>query len=497
MSFNTQQLVSATLDLFGGYCSEMNPADLPDGASPWCQDVEFSPGSVFTRRGLGGGVFSTLVSGNVNYLKSYETSSTDTVTLVLDSTGALWVEDLNFPGVLSLLDHLLPGSRCKSSTWSGTEYMAFSNGQWGTDIPRQYDGTYFDRVSQDGPGAAPNASDEKNSYTVAPSSGGVFQYAANNIVSITPAAGNLVTLVISGSFPPSLAVNDGITIAGTSTVYDASWTVTEIDGASQLVFLCGATNPPALAGGGTVTTAITTVVTTMPNSFVPGQLVLLSDPTVSAYDGEWTIRQIINTTTFVVSVGASNLAAAGGGAVSAAGLISAGQHQLTVMFLTRKGYVTAPATPTFWQSGGNLRVVVTNIPIGPANVVARILAFTPANSDFFSYVPVPTTGSDAMVIPDNTTTSVTLDFSDVTLQAATAIDIAGNNLFDLVTLGPCLGVTSYADRLFWWGELNKVQNFVNMSFDGGFQNSFAPLGWLQDEIYGAGGVQFGDSVNPS
>lgn len=39
-------------DTMGGLCTNANPSDLPEGASPWAQDVDYVIGSVFTRPGL-------------------------------------------------------------------------------------------------------------------------------------------------------------------------------------------------------------------------------------------------------------------------------------------------------------------------------------------------------------------------------------------------------------------------------------------------------------
>ena len=46
----------------------------------------------------------------------------------------------------------------------------------------------------------------------------------------------------------------------------------------------------------------------------------------------------------------------------------------------------------------------------------------------------------------------------------------------------------YASRLFWWGERNKLNNFLNLTFDGGWASSGpdTPLGWTLDPTYGAG-----------
>src|SRR6266852_5847790 len=39
------------LTVFGGAVTEMAPSDLPEGASPFNQDCDFLPGSVFSRGG--------------------------------------------------------------------------------------------------------------------------------------------------------------------------------------------------------------------------------------------------------------------------------------------------------------------------------------------------------------------------------------------------------------------------------------------------------------
>src|SRR6266852_6629393 len=92
-----------------------------------------------------------------------------------------------------------------------------------------------------------------------------------------------------------------------------------------------------------------------------------------------------------------------------------------------------------------------------------------------------------MVINDNTTTTAVVDFSDAILLAATNAD----NLFRLVELGDCAGVIDYAERLFWWGERNKMNNWVNLGFDGGFTGPALPhypLGWTPDGTFAPGGT---------
>ncbi len=172
--------------------------------------------------------------------------------------------------------------------------------------------------------------------------------------------------------------------------------------------------------------------------------------------------------------------------------ISAGVHQVAVLFKTRQGYLTQPSPPVSWTAAGGRRVVLGGIPLalGDQNVNdgTDALMFTASGGDSFFY----TTGlanTPTMVIPDNTTTSVTLDFSDTVLLAGSS----GDSLFRLVELGECVGVIGYSSRLFWWGERNKAENFANLSFDGGW-SGHTPLGWVTDITSGAGGLRDFSSI---
>src|SRR6185312_2301381 len=67
--------------------------------------------------------------------------------------------------------------------------------------------------------------------------------------------------------------------------------------------------------------------------------------------------------------------------------------------------------------------------------------------------------------------------------------------FNLVELGEVAGFVGYASRLFSWGERAKVDNFLNLTFDGGFPFvGIAPLGWLADPVNGAGGQETSQAV---
>ena len=161
------------------------------------------------------------------------------------------------------------------------------------------------------------------------------------------------------------------------------------------------------------------------------------------------------------------------------GSIVAGVHQCVVVFVTRQGYWTAPSPPVSWTTPGGFTVSLTNIPTGPSNVVQRLLAFTASGGASFYHVPA------TMVINDNTTTSLTVDFTDTILLSGTSMDY----LFSRIELPEQPGVIDYAERLFWWGERAQMDNWRNLGFDGGWDASGngRPLGWQRDPSFGPGG----------
>ncbi len=193
-----------------------------------------------------------------------------------------------------------------------------------------------------------------------------------------------------------------------------------------------------------------------------------------------------------------------GGTIATSGVMGVGTRQCVCIFQTRNGALTAPSPfIQFNITGSASAIVVSSIPIGPPNVTARILAFTGANGGNFFWIPQPVTVTTngqqvtypATIINDNVTTQVTLSFPDAVLLAGDAIDVAGNNLFEQEELGSCVGFLSYSDRLIAWQEQNKIQNLLNLSFDGGIgvlssaiqgTTTTYPLGWTVDPTNGGG-----------
>lgn len=230
---------------------------------------------------------------------------------------------------------------------------------------------------------------------------------------------------------------------------------------------------------------------------------------------------VINGTLFTFDPG-SIIGSGTGGSIVVAGGLASGQRQVVLMFLTNNGQLTQAAPPvTFSLNLGANSLIANNVLIGPPNVVARVLAFTNAGASnvpgaFFYYIPenVQVTSPlnanqkityNATIIHDNTSTSATFTFTDAVLLNSTEIDITGANQFNIRELGSSLGVIEYSNRIFAWGEQSKVQNFINLSFDGGnigqafigggpvfgggsgTVNQVYPAGWTVDSTYGGGG----------
>lgn len=478
----------APLEIFGGLVTDMSPADLPHGVSPDCQDVVFNNGGVATRPGLQT-LFGPL-AGNptVNYVKTYETLNATLRTLALDSNGVLYKETT--PGTLGgIASGLTPNSYANSTTLFGREYLAISDGKTGTDLPRQYDDTNFDRVSQSGPGAGPTVVDENVIVSVAASPTGATQPAAISIVaSPNGAAQNGFLVTITTSAAHGLSAGQSVTISGVSiSGYNGTFSVVSIISTFQFTYIAGASGLAA-SGGGTSASATATIQTTTSHGFVAGQLVTTAGIGIAGYNGTFQVTAVPDATHFSFTAATGGLAASGTGTAAAAGNIPAGVHQVCVIFQTRQGYLTQPSPATKWTASGGKRAVVGNIPIGPSNVVARILCFTGTGGASFFYTTNNTTlFSGNMVVGDNTTVSVVVDFSDAILLSGTNVD----NLFPLIELSDSAGVIDYAQRLFWWGERNKLNNWVNLGFDGGFTGpSFPhyPLGWTPDIVFAPGGT---------
>jgi hypothetical protein len=480
--------VDAPIEIFGGLVTDMSPADLPHGVSPDCQDVYYSNGGVTTRPGLQA-LFGPL-PGNpaVNYIKTYIIPNGTLRTLAMDSNGLLYKELT--PGTFTqIAGGLATDSYANSTTLFGREYLATSDGATGNDLPRQYDDSNLDRVSQAGPGAAPTVVDENAIVGIVASPTGATQPSGTSIVASPNGVtqnGFLVTITTTAAH--GLAVGQTVTVAGVSvTSYNGTFPVLGVPSSTQFTYVAGVAGL-ANSGGGTAASATVTIQTSIAHGMSVGQLATIAGVGVTGYNGTFAITTVPDATHFTYVAATGGLAVSGGGTAAAAGNIAAGAHQVCVIFKTRQGYLSKPGPAATWTASGAKRAVVTNIPTGPSNVVGRILCFTGANGASFYYVGAGTTlFSGNMVISDNTTTSLLVDFSDAVLLAGTNVD----DMFRLIELGDCAGVIDYSQRLFWWGERNKMNNWINLGFDGGFTGPIlphCPLGWTPDPTFAPGGT---------
>jgi len=334
---------------------------------------------------------------------------------------------------------------------------------------------------------------------------------------------------------PGLTVGNIVTIAGTSvTDYNTSWPISQaINSASMAITNTSVTggvatfNYSVISGANPATGQLVTITGT---NNADGQLNLVNATIASSTGG--------STGSFTVAVSAPDASSvpesgqattAGtifafdpglntvgtgtspifgdstGGTLTftgaAAQLIGPGTRQGTVFFITRNGYYTAPGPPvTFTCPDNTTAILASQIPIGPPNVVARGIAFTEAGQNGvpganFYTIPTPVTyivqnvsyTATSLIINDNTSTSASFFFTDSVLLNAQAIDVYGYNLFNQIEIGNPGWITAYSDRNFYGLCQNKVQNFNNLSFDGGYLpgGQILPLGWSSPDIYGS------------
>lgn len=447
---------------------------------------------------------------SVNGLKSYLTPTLGKNLMVWDSLGNLWAE--NPQGTLNLINSRpYQNLFYEAVTLFGRDYEAYFNNLGGFDIPRQYDATNWDRVSQVGPGDAPSFVEEVASVALPASPGGLSNSGAMNTVASPNGLmqqGNVTTVSVVNLFS-TVRVGDSVIIAGAGVGgYNGTWTIAAVDyNANQFQFVSNVTGLAA-SGNGTVTSSMT-IVAVSPGllglTTGTNPLVTIAGAGIAGYNGTWPVRAIQGGVNFIVAVTTAGLAASGNGTVSISGNIAAGLHQGTVAFITRQGLITMPAVPpSSFTATGNRRVLISNIATGPPNIVARLLMFTPvitppATTGSFYSLPNGTTQlqTSVMLINDNTSTSFAVDFTDAILISG----FSANYLFTQLELGEVACSLGYNSRLLHLGERNRQANLVNMSFDGGFGSlitgtTVSSSGPNSPTASGNGGAGFQPWVNP-
>ena len=405
------QLVDVPLSLFGGMHTGVAPSDLPEGLSPDNQDWAYVPGEGFSRPGLSR-IYSPSDDGRaILYEKTYIQQNGNVITLFLDSAGKINIEDVtNAPGVFASPVAVTPGSYAQSASAFGREYIAFSDllsGQW---PPLQYNGTSFERVTQDGPGYALTVSNVAPPTATIQNTGPGAVY---NIVSLTPSDpvvheryNRIIqdyvtwtvygTLTITTTAPNGLAVGNVFSIAGANpSTFNSSGKVVQTVISPTAFKIAYGSQSSAGGTGGTITIQnpslirynnVVTAITALPHSFQPGWQVQVQIPNVTIGGGIVTINRDGNG---IVTVG---MAAAHGLAsqsmVAVVGVVSSGQSFNGIFQVAS---VPSPSSFTYAQGG--------IAEAGAAGNVQDIFAVTA----FIQSTPSPTTFTYANIGPNDLT----------------------------------------------------------------------------------------------
>lgn len=334
---------------------------------------------------------------------------------------------------------------------------------------------------------------------------------------------------------PNLEVGDQFTPTGTGggppAGYDSTWTVLTTPNASQMEI----TSTALIGNTATYGFVLQTGVNPVPGQAVTVTLTLNGNGIFNVTNG---IITSVTAGSFSITLNSPDIPSApetgagivlgtiftfdaftivgdkSGGTVVTTGVIGQGIRKCCYSYLTDNGYITQPSpVTTFNVTLGASTIAVANLSTGPSNVVARIVFFTAGNGSNFYFIAVDvpiinaqgvTVNNTATKVNDNTTTNAIFSFSDGVLlgtaETGGSVDVQGNNIFETPELGSCVGLIPYAGRVFAIGEQNKVDNFLNWSFDGGIGviqstaaagggpgiNQLYPDGWLLDTAFGNG-----------
>jgi hypothetical protein len=325
----------------------------------------------------------------------------------------------------------------------------------------------------------------------------------------TPSAGSCTctesgsTVTVSCPSAHPFGVGDTALIGNMSIdSYNGLQIVTSVPNSTSFTFTATLTGL-AVGLGGTVSPICATCTTSTPHGLLVDDGVVVAGNSEVKYNnnnndtlavvinpGQWIVSAILDDYNFQFNALENAGDVGSGGILSCGGMSAPGIHKACVFYEYEDGSLSAPSPLTQFNSSGNTKVTVWNLPLGTPNTVARCVAFSASGGSNFFYLPTDIIGTQSTLggvsmpaligtstrVPDNTTLNVTFDFSDASLLAATAIDIPGNNLFSQVTIAPCQGVIEYADRLFVYNEYNKVQNLLGMSLSAGYSPA-TPPGW--------------------
>lgn len=320
---------------------------------------------------------------------------------------------------------------------------------------------------------------------------GIFNVTNCSIATVTPnnsTALNLTSVNASGVYVGTITDGAGNTFAGNRfTILGFS------NAANNGTFLCLASTSTTLTLQN-INSVVETHPATATQSSGTGVFTITGFPAVAITTAPETGQAETSGTQFTFEPGLSVVGSttsaiygnAGAGGIvtvsTSSTSIGAGPRAAVVFFTTRNGLNTACSAPVTFTVGNSANyILASNIPVGPPNVVSRTIAFTGAGSEGqpgpnYYYIAAPVTYTlfgqvynyTSTVISDNTTTSAKFNFVDGILLSGIEIDVNGNNIFNQIELGSSAWTIAYSSRLFFGMEQNKVLNFTNLTFDGGY-----------------------------
>jgi hypothetical protein len=345
-----RNMVDVAIDVFGGYCPAIVPANLPPGAANIAQDVMFPQAGVRTRGGLGAGVAfggAEIPAGaSINGMKTFLTSTGGRDLMIWDSLGDMFVE--NPQGTLNLINSRpYQNLFYESQTLFSREYQAFFNSLGGFDIPRQYDGTNWDRVSQVGPGISPTASD--NCFALL----SISRAADTGVITVGLDAPSTAGFAKGGSATISGVTADA-SLNGSFPIYAATYS-----GGTWALLLWGTAGAYAISAisreSGTVTATLEETAV-IPSGSTP---LIIGGVEDSSYDGEFTPGSVSGNQVTWAQTGANS--------VSAGGFLYVENFAASVQGCFTEGYLQVPPNGL-----GAVNVYGNQVDAFPANSTVSI-----------------------------------------------------------------------------------------------------------------------------
>jgi len=282
--------IGVPCSLFAGLNTELSPSDIPEGVSPDNSDVVFVPGSVKTRPAAQRLLNNPIGSNSIVYHKTYLQPNGFPLTMLLASDGTLYKEDvINSPGNTYSISPgggvpSTKGSYAKSVTAFGREYIAFSDGTYGLDIPRQYDGVNLERATQDGPGTL-NVTISQQTQTVAITSIGPINTLT---ISTVTEYGTLVTVTTTTAH--GLVAGDVVIVNCNDPIFSNSnqpITVEEVNTPTSFSYSVGVDGITGVTGG-TVYALKVTMTTAAPHGLLLGDMFSVSGNSWPLYNSATT-----------------------------------------------------------------------------------------------------------------------------------------------------------------------------------------------------------------